>query len=222
MDFGKYLRRPKMGGYGSGRYGGKKKVQHCRSLDVNKMNKAGGLKSGYSGQWQWSEDGEKVASIECSSRKTNIVLKYRWRAYGEGWESSEQSVPVTWTPCHYGGQRPFFQCPGIVNGHYCGRRVIKLYSGGKYFLCRHCYNLTYNSQSETRHDRLLRRANKRRIALGGEPGIYSWIEKPKGMWQRTYSRHKAEILAAEQQATSEFMRVFSGRLSKEEMEMYFE
>lgn len=211
-----------MGGYGSGRYGGRMKVQHCRSLDVNKINKSGALESGYSGQWQWSQDGEKVASINFSSKKENIALKYCWRAYGGSWGSSEQSIPITWTPCHYGGKRPFFKCPGIVNGHYCGRRVIKLYSGGRYFLCRHCYNLTYNSQSETRYDRLLRRANKHRIALGGAPGIYSWTEKPKGMWQRTYNHHRAEILAAERLATAEFIRVFSERLSKEEMERYFE
>ena len=60
------------------------------------------------------------------------------------------------------------------------------------------------------------------MAMGGESGIYFWIEKPKGMWQRTYNRHKAEIIMAEDQATVEFSRVFSGRLSKEEMELYFE
>jgi len=211
-----------MGGYGSGRYGGKKKTQNCRSLDINKMNKAGCLKPGFGAQWQWSENGEKVASINFSSEATKLVLKYRWCSCGEDWESVEQPVPINWTPCRYGGQRPFFKCPGVVNGHYCGRQVIKLYSGGKYFLCRHCYDLAYQSQSETREDRLLRRANKRRMALGGEPGICSWINKPKGMWQRTYNRHRAEIIAAEDQSTAMFMRKFSGRLSAEELDMYFE
>lgn len=211
-----------MGGYGSGRYGGKKKVQHCRSLDINKMNKAGGLKSGFSGQWQWSEDGEVIATIGFSSQDTKVDLNYRWRAYGEDWVQTEQPVPITWTPCQFGGNRPYFQCPGIVNGRHCGKRVIKLYLGGRYFLCRHCYNLAYKSQSETYTDRLLRRANKRRLALGGEPGIYSWIEKPKGMWQRTHNRHKNEILIAERLATNEMRRVFAGRLSRKEMEVYFE
>ncbi|MHC4354801.1 MAG: hypothetical protein ACYS0H_19035, partial [Planctomycetota bacterium] len=39
-----------------------------------------------------------------------------------------------------------------TNGVYCGRRVGTLYlvSGGKYFGCRHCYNLSYESRNEPR------------------------------------------------------------------------
>lgn len=211
-----------MGGYGSGRYGGKNKVQHCRSLDVNKMNKAGGLKPGFSGSWQWSEDGEKVASIGFSSSENRIDLNYKYRSYGDDWQSVEHPVAILWSPCRYGGERAYFRCPGVVNGHHCGRRVVKLYMGGKYFLCRHCYNLAYASQSETRADRLLRRANKRRMALGGEPGVYSWINRPKGMWQRTYDRHKANIIHSESLATAEMRRMFSGKISAQELDMYFE
>ena len=211
-----------MGGYGSGRNGWKSKVQHCRSLDVNKMKKEGGLKPGFSGSWQWSEDGEKVASIGFSASENKINLNYRYKSHGDDWENAEYPVAIMWSPCRYGGERAYFRCPGVVNGHVCRRRVVKLYMGGKYFLCRHCYNLAYASQSETRADRLLRRANKRRMALGGDPGVYSWIERPKGMWRRTHSRHKNEIIRAEQMATDEMRRMFSGRLSAEELEMYFE
>ena len=115
-----------MGGYGSGRTGWKSKVQHCRSLDVNKMNKAGGLKPGYSGSWQWSEDGEQVASIGFSAAKTKITLNYRYRVYGSAWEDVEYSVAILWSPCRYGGKRAYFRCPGVGNGHVCGRRVLKL------------------------------------------------------------------------------------------------
>jgi len=210
-----------MGGYGSGRQGGKSKAEHCRKLDINKMLREGCLKPGYGGGWQWLENGEKVANIGFHTEENRIILNYRHRSYGSDWVDVEQPVPIMWTPCRYGGQRPYFRCPGVVNGIHCGRRAIKLYSGGKYFLCRHCYSLAYNSQSETRSDRLLRRANKRRMSLGGEPGVCSWINKPKGMWQRTRDRHKAEIFNAEEQATAEFVRRFSGRLSREDMEMYF-
>jgi hypothetical protein len=41
---------------------------------------------------------------------------------------------------------------------------------------------------------MLRRANKLRVALGGEAGTANWIApKPKGMWHRTYERKKFEI-----------------------------
>jgi len=41
----------------------------------------------------------------------------------------------------------------VVNGRVCCRRVAKLYLplGGRYFGCRHCYNLTYQSYKE--HDK---------------------------------------------------------------------
>ncbi len=211
-----------MGGFGSGRYGGKKKAEHCRTLDINKILKSGALRPGYHGGWQWSENGNVVANINFSSTDNLVTFKYRVRTNGDEWESVEQPTPIVWTNCRYGGQRPYFQCPGVVSGNRCHHRAIKLFSGGKYFLCRHCYNLAYNSQSETRHDRLLRRANKRRMALGGEPGICAWIKRPKGMWKRTHDRHKAEILSAESKATAEFVRMFSGRLNKEEMEMYLD
>jgi len=56
-------------------------------------------------------------------------------------------VPLTTTPCRFGGVRYRFICPLTVNGKYCGRRVDVLYLGGDYFGCRHCYNLTYESRS---------------------------------------------------------------------------
>jgi hypothetical protein len=93
---------------------------------------------------------------------------------------------------------------------------------GRYFLCRHCYNVAYASQSEPRYDRMLRRANKLRMALGGEPGTAYWIApKPKGMWHRTYQRKQFEIEWCEDQANQAFLSKYRHVLSKEEREMYF-
>ncbi len=54
-----------MGGFGSGRPSGsgRDKVEHCRSIDVNKLHKAGCLTPGWTRGWQWTQDGKKVASI---------------------------------------------------------------------------------------------------------------------------------------------------------------
>ena len=115
-----------------------------------------------------------------------IILSYSVRQNGSDWEPITQTVNTTQSDCNYGGQRTYFLCPGVVNGRHCGRRVGKLFSGGRYFFCRHCYNITYSSQSEARYDRMLRRANKLRTALAGEPGAAHLMAfKPKGMWQRT-------------------------------------
>jgi hypothetical protein len=47
-----------MGGYGSGRPGCHPKAEHFRSIDVNRLRKAGALKAGYLGGWKWTVDGE--------------------------------------------------------------------------------------------------------------------------------------------------------------------
>ena len=116
------------------------------------------------------------------------------------------------TPCGFGGSRPWFLCPGVVNGKRCGRRVAKLHAGGAYFLCRHCYQLGYASQCEREFDRLLRRANKLRTALGGEPGTGAMIaRKPKGMHWTTYYARVAEVLQLEENANRLFMAAYLHR-----------
>ena len=52
-------------------------------------------------------------------------------------------VKIVYTLPHLGGKRPWFLCP------HCGRRVRMLY-GGRYFLCRECHGLTYESRQRTR------------------------------------------------------------------------
>ena len=211
-----------MGGYGSGRPSYKQKAEGCRSLDVNYMNRKGCLSAGFTGNWTWSRDGEVISQIGFRTEESRVIFDYRISQRGGDWEPITQYVPLTYADCHYGGQRPYFRCPGIVSGQHCGRRVGKLFSGGRYFLCRHCYNITYASQSDARYDRMLRRANKLRMSLGGEPGTAHCIaHKPKGMWQRTYQRKRFEINWCENQADHHFIAKFAHLLSKEDREMYF-
>src|SRR5262245_20720748 len=101
-------------------------------------------------------------------------------------------------PCRFGGVRPYFVCPCVVGGVVCRRRVAKLYGAGAYFLCRHCYRLAYASQREDRYDRALRRANRIRVRLGGEPGMASQFPaRPKGMHHQTYERLRSAAINAE-------------------------
>ncbi len=86
-----------------------------------------------------------------------ITLDYRIRTYGEDWQSVHQRVPIRWTPCRLGGERPWFVCDVSANGIYCGRRVAKLYGAGRLFACRHCYRLGYAVQ----HGGLMDRAHHR-------------------------------------------------------------
>ena len=127
-----------------------------------------------------------------------LILSYRYRYGQEEWQTVEEPVSISWTPCHFGGARPWFVCPGVVNCVPCGRRVGKLYGPGRYFLCRHCYRLAYQSQREQPHERALRRANHIRMHLGGDPSMLSLFpEKPKGMHWRTYERLQQRVRSAE-------------------------
>jgi hypothetical protein len=67
--------------------------------------------------------------------------------------------------------------------------VAKLYGPGKYFLCRHCYDLRYESQREDKKTRALRKAQTIRTRLGGSANMLEpFPEKPKGMHLDTYIR----------------------------------
>jgi hypothetical protein len=91
------------------------------------------------------------------------------------------------TSCNYGGQRTWFLCPR------CWQRVAVLYGAGKYFWCRHCYDLTYSSQQESRQDRLMRKARKIRARLGASNDFTKPILfKPKNMHQKTFDRLRRE------------------------------
>ena len=134
-------------------------------------------------------------------KATRIVLDgchCKVRPHREEWQDVEQPTRIVWMPCRFGGSRPYFVCPGIVNGIACDRRVAKLYGGGTYFLCRHCYRLAYASQREDCYDRALRRANNIRMRLGGEPGMASaFPARPKGMHRETYQGLQSAVLNAE-------------------------
>jgi hypothetical protein len=106
--------------------------------------------------------------------------------------SVEQRVPITWTPCRFGGRRPWFVCPASSGGRYCGRRVAVLYGAGELFACRRCCGLVYASQQESPHDRSLSQAQKIRFRLGGSPSTFdAFPEKPKRMHRSTYDRLRA-------------------------------
>ncbi len=197
-----------MGGYGSGR----KRSRSCgtmeenRSLDVNKLNHAGCLQSGWHGGWEWTVDGERVAWIQIAAEESRLRLEYSYRRNGGDWEDINQPAPLTWMPCRFGGKRPYFLCPGVVDRVSCGRRVMKLYGADRYFLCRHCHHLSHASQGEAPWDRALRRANRIRMKLGGDPGTANQFpDKPIGMWHRTYERLREENSEAEHLADALMM-----------------
>lgn len=180
-----------MGGMGSGRrrhYGARNTEEDCHSLDVRRLQRDGLLTPGRGFDWQWTRNGEVTVTISVKVEMGRVVLSYRHRNVGEEWESVEEPVLLDTTPCHYGGHRVWFSCPGVR----CGRRVAILHGAGRYFACRICYRLAYASQREDAGDRALRRAQRIRKRLGGSANMMMpFPTKPKGMRWRTYERLRA-------------------------------
>jgi hypothetical protein len=182
-----------MGGAGSGdwyRYGTKHTVESYNHLDVNSLHRKGLLEPGTRGSVSWSRGERALGSVGFEVDEGCFVLDYRQRRNSsEEWEEVRYPVRLSWTPCNFGGERPWFVCPGVVNGYYCGRRVAKLYDRGKYFLCRHCHDLTYESRKDGQRYRALRKCQRIRRRLGGSANMtLPFPPKPKGMHFDTYLR----------------------------------
>jgi len=72
-----------------------------------------------------------------------------------------------------------------------GDASAKLQGPESYFLlCRDRYRVVHANQSQDAWARAIRRANKIKQRLGGEPGMAAFFPKkpkPKSMWRRTFS-----------------------------------
>ncbi|MBK8318351.1 MAG: hypothetical protein IPL05_06980 [Betaproteobacteria bacterium] len=177
-----------MGGYGSGRQGGKRSTDSMNPLDIRRMHRDGLLTPGRAFSWQWTVGGKEVASIRLRTEGDHVILDYRNRSHGGEWRPMEYPVYLEWTNCTLGGRRVWFRCPA----EGCGRRVAVLF-GGSIFACRHCHGLAYESTRENSGDRAMRRADAIRKRMKWVPGTANPKgDKPKGMHWRTFWRLSAE------------------------------
>ena len=94
-----------------------------------------------------------------------------------------QQIRVSWTPCHFGGARPWLHCS-------CGRRVARLFKGLAGYYCRECFdNPRYASQSKSTQGRLHFELCKLRLRLNGIASLTEpFPERPSGMHRKTYER----------------------------------
>jgi hypothetical protein len=167
-----------------GRWNKKGTVEEHKRLDIRYLYRHDMLTPGFH-SIGWSRWGESAGNITFQASELALTLIYRFRGYGQEWEDVRQDVPLDWTPCHFGGERPWFICGN------CGRRVAVIYAGGKYFACRHCYDLTYTScqESDSRFSRFLGNYGN----FGGWENMPLWALK--GLLSR--SRREEERLEKE-------------------------
>jgi hypothetical protein len=146
----------------------------------------------------WYRSKQETGSISIRGETEGVVLSFQVRRGGEDWRALSDTVALEWTPCNYGGKRPWFKCPGVVRGAPCNQRVAVLYDGGDYFLCRHCYDLAYQSQRHDPGNRALTKTQNIRRKLGGTANMMEpFPDKPNRMHWRTYERLAGEAERAE-------------------------
>ena len=191
-----------MGGYGSGRSGGRPRVESGLTLDLYRLLRlktvVAGASLGGSIVWTRVGTGERVASVGYEASLTadsgRMRLYYTTTTHGGEKRDSDYPIILATTPQPLGGRRWWFRCPET------GDFVSKLYlpNGAYTFASRFAHRLGYLCQRETARDRAVSRAFALREKIGGKGGIGDYIPRPKGMHTRTYERVMERVFEAEE------------------------
>jgi len=134
----------------------KNETDGVRKISVSFLKKNGYFNGRRSGIITWTRGYDEYKSsvgIEVSTLNGNDYLRIYYTQtdnYSGEKKDFDYKIPLTTTPCRFGGKRYWFICPWYKNGVYCGKRVGTLYKDGDYFACRHCYDLTYGSRKVNR------------------------------------------------------------------------
>lgn len=194
-----------MGGWGSGRYGGRPTADASLRIDLAWMMRTGRAKDGAAiwGSLSWSRGGEHSGSIGYRAimdtpGEERLELSYT-RGKGDEAEQVKQTVRLCSTRPNYGGKRWWMICP------YRGIRVGKLYlpPGGDRFASRQAWRLGYHIQRVGKHDRASERLFRLQRKLNCDLGLGAFPKRPRGMWHRTYERHLQRYWALEEAADAE-------------------
>lgn len=204
-----------MGGYFSGRQGGRPTADASRKIDLAWMIRQGLASPGQKriGSISWNRGGNPSGSIgyEADMRdpdSSTLRLSY-CRGEKPHQEDVTQIVRLVWTLPNYGGRRWWMICP------YSGDRVGKLYMppGGDRFAGRKAWRLGYQSQRITARDKATEALFRLQKKLGCEPGWDNCIRRPKGMWHRTYERHWQRYLELDERVSDE-MALLASKLMR--------
>ena len=96
----------------------------------------------------------------------------KWRVDIEFRHGAMQRIPIIWTPCHFGGSRPWFRCGR------CGQRVGKFYSTGVALHCRCCLACGTLAQRRGAKSRRYLQALKLRLRLNGIANLREPFPRP--------------------------------------------
>jgi hypothetical protein len=104
-------------------------VEQTRSIDILHWYQLGYLQCPAKFSWVWTRDSERVAFLVAENNGALLHLEYSGQAADGKWHEIQQCVVIDWTPCWFGGERPWFLCD-------CGRKAVALYAGRGKFACQ--------------------------------------------------------------------------------------
>ena len=229
-----------MGGRGSGRpenQNRKETTEQRKSLNVLVWHREGGLAPGTVFEWghHWWRDACNIEAFSSGLLRDpalRIHVSADWNdevtvplaaclkiEHLRMRRQSPEWVEIEWSPCHFGGTRPWLVCPG------CKSRREKLYftqthntqthntqtrnepvnhSSEPCHRCRICLGLAYESQRQDAPRRAAEKAKRGRRKAAGLWGALGGLtlpfpERRKGMHWGTYERLRAAAEEAEQE-----------------------
>ncbi len=142
---------------------------------------------------QWDDENIRIKAINGNL----LIFKYI-ASYNRCSAKIEKRVGIVWTPCRYGGKRPYFICPHCLRKTYTLRITIN----GP--VCRSCIQAGYKSQSKDELDIAWQQAHKAKSKTSNG--------KPKGMHWKTFDKmlDKTATLIehAEEIGSEHFMRTY--------------
>lgn len=159
--------------------------EDCFALDLARLMRLGPIREGMAahGELAWSLDGQRIGAIRfridlrATEAATLMLLNQR--------PEISQMIRLTHTRPNFGGLRWWMRCP-VTQERV---RILYLEPGGERFTGRNAVGLNYRVERLSRFDRPFERLFCVQRRLGNVQGLGRGLERPKGMWRRTFARH---------------------------------
>lgn len=171
-------------------------VDDCLALDLAWLMRLGPVRTGQrgSGKVQWSIGGTTTGEIRfrLDLRKTgtaSLILKFNACGKDGIRQPVTQIFCLEALPQNFGGLRWWLHCPAT------GKRVrtLHLAPGRNLFASREALGLAYRVERLDHFDRAFEKVFRAQRRLGQPHGLGHGLERPKGMWRRTFNRHVAAL-----------------------------
>ena len=164
------------------------------------------------GRLSWYQSGDEIGSIDFQAAMHEPGLERLELSFslsgGPDRERVRQTISLCHTVPHYGGKRWWMLCPVRQV------RVGKLYMpcGGDLFASRRAWGLAYQCQRDAARDKPFERLFRLQKKLGGEQRWGGGLQRPKGMWRRTFDRYLDRYWELDDECAAQMLAITS-RLS---------